>query len=150
VAIVLALAFVLLELWAFGISVFVELFPDHPFLASGILLLVGVGFLLCIVGARMGPRTITGLASRTVLLLVSAIAGVWSFEILYVASVYLAVDPSPEAYFILAGGLVLVAFAAALIKITFGWRAPFWLVFVAAVAAVVVAIMSAGALTFLA
>ena len=126
----------LAELWLFGAVTLLEAFPRRPLLASGILLSVLAVLVLCIRGANMDSRTIVYFASRAVLLIGSTIAGIASLEAMVYGSVAL-VAHSREAYLYLAGGLLLVAVAAAGIKYAFNWRLAYWIIFSAVLAAVI-------------
>jgi len=129
----------LAEVWLFGAVTLLEAFPRRPLLASGILLSIFAILFLCIRGANMDSRTIVYFASRAVLLVGSAIAGIASLEAMVYGSVAL-VAHSREAYLYLAGGLFLVAVAAAGIKCAFNWRLAYWIVFFAVLAAVIFSI----------
>jgi hypothetical protein len=96
----------------------------------------------------MDSHAIVYFASRAVLLIGSAIAGIASVEAVYVGSVALGVDPSREAYSWLAGGLLLVAVAAAGVKYAFNWRLAHWIIFSAVLAAVIISVFGVGAMTF--
>lgn len=96
----------------------------------------------------MESRTIVYFASRAVLLIGSAIAGIASLEAVYVGSLALGVDPSKETYSYLAGGLLLVAVAAAGVKYAFNWRLAYWIVFSAVLAAVIISVFGVGLMTF--
>jgi hypothetical protein len=123
-----------------GAGKLIEEFPERPFLASGILLLICAIFcvflFLCFRGAEMTSRKSVYFLSRAVLLLVSAIAGAASLELLGIGSLGLAFE-RVEAYLWLAGGVSLVAFAAAGIRYAFGWQVSYWIIFFAVLAAVI-------------
>jgi hypothetical protein len=53
-----------------------------------------------------------------------------------------------EAYSCLAGGLLLVAVAAAGVQYAFNWRLAYWIIFSAVLAAVIVSIFGVGVATF--
>jgi hypothetical protein len=141
-------ALVLAEVWLFGAVTLLEAFPQRPVLASGILLSIFAILFLCIRGAKMESRTIVYFASRAVLLIGSAIAGIASLEVILHGSAALAGHTLREAYSYLAGGLLLVAIAAAGVKFSFDWRIAYWIIFSAVLAAVVFSIFGVGLTTF--
>ena len=147
IAVVVAL--LLTEVWLFGAITLLEAFPRRPVLASGILLSIFAILFLCIRGAKMDSRAIVYFASRAVLLIGSAIAGIASVEAIYVGSVALGIDPSREAYLWLAGGLLLVAVAAAGVKYSLNWRLAYWIIFSAVLATVIFSIFGVGVTTFM-
>src|SRR6266545_1490788 len=147
IAVVVAL--VLAELWLLGALTLLEAFPQRPVLASAILLSMFAMLFLCIHAAKMDSRTIVYFASRAVLPIGSAIAGIAALEAIYFAPFALGAHPSREAYFSLIGGLLLVAVAAAGVKYAFNWRLSYWIIFSAALAAVVLSIFGVGVTTFL-
>jgi hypothetical protein len=146
IAVVVAL--VLAEVWLFGAITLLEAFPQRPVLASGILLSIFAILFLCIRGAQIESRTIVYFASRAVLLIGSAIAGIASLEVILYGSAALAGHALREAYSYLAGGLLLVAIAAAGVKFSFDWRIAYWIIFSAVLAAVVFSIFGVGITTF--
>jgi hypothetical protein len=146
IAVVVAL--LLAEVWLFGALTLLEVFPQRPVLASGILLSIFAILFLCIRGAKMDSHTIVYFASRAVLLIGSAIAGIASLEAISYGSLASGVHPSREAYLSLAGGLLLVAVAAAGIKYSFNWRLAYWINFFAVLAAVIFSIVGVGVATF--
>jgi hypothetical protein len=146
IAVVVAL--VLAEAWLFGAITLLEAFPQRPVHASGILLSIFAILFLCIRGAKMDSRTIVYFASRAVLLIGSAIAGIASLEIILYGSAALGGHALREAYSYLAGGLLLVAIAAAGVKFSFNWRIAYWIILSAVLAAVVFSIFGVGLTTF--
>ena len=138
IAVVVAL--LLAEVWLFGAITLLEAFPRRPVLASGILLSIVAILFLCIRGAKMDSHAIVYFASRAVLLIGSAIAGIASVEAIVYGSVALGNHSSREAYSYLAGGLLLVAVAAAGVKYSFNWRLAYWIIFSAVLAAVIFSI----------
>jgi hypothetical protein len=148
--IVVVVALALAEVWLFAAFILLEAFPQRPVLASGFLLAILAVLFLCIRGAKMDSRTIVYFASRAVLLIGSAIAGIVSVEVLYSGLLASGAAPSREAYLKLTGGLLLVAVAAAGVKYAFSWRLSYWIVFSAVLAAVLVEIVRTAATTFLA
>ena len=147
VAVVAAL--LLAELWLLGALTLLETFPRRPVLASGILLSLLAMLALCIRGARTDSRFIVYFASRAVVLIGSVIAGIAAVEVIYVGSVASGVQPSREGLFYLAGGMLLVAVAAAGVKFAFNWRLAYWIVFLATLAAVFGSIFGVGVTTFI-
>jgi hypothetical protein len=145
IAVVVAL--LLAEVWLFGAVTLLEAFPRRPVLASGILLSIFAILFLCIRGAKMESRNIVYFASRAVLLIGSAIAGIASLEAIYYGAAALVAHSSREAYLCLAGGLLLVAVAAAGVKYSFNWRLAYWIIFSAVLAAVIL-IFGVGLRTF--
>ena len=139
---------VLAEVWLFGAITLLEAFPQRPVLASGILLSIFAILFLCIRGAKMDSRTIVYFGSRAVLLIGSAIAGIASLEVILYGSVALGVHALREAYSYLAGGLLLVAIAAAGVKYSFNWRIAYWMILSAVLAAVIFSIFGVGVTTF--
>ena len=138
IAVVVAL--LLAEVWLFGAITLLETFPRRPVLASGILLSIVAILFLCIRGAKMDSHAIVYFASRAVLLIGSAIAGIASVEAIVYGSVALGNHSSREGYSYLAGGLLLVAVAAAGVKYSFNWRLAYWIIFSAVLAAVIFSI----------
>jgi hypothetical protein len=145
--IAVAVALLLAEMWLFGAITLLEAFPQRPVLASGILLSLFAILFLCIRGARRDSPAIAYFASRAVLLIVSAIAGIASLEAIYYGAVALGAH-SREAYLYLAGGLLLVVVAAAGVKYSFNWRLAYWIIFSAVLAAVIFSIFGVGVTTF--
>ena len=146
IAVVVAL--VLAEVWLFVAITLLEAFPQRPVLASGILLSIFAILFLCIRGAKMDSRAIVYFASRAVLLIGSAIAGIASLEIIVYGAAALAGPALREAYAYLGGGLLLVAVAAAGVKYSFSWRLPYWIIFSAVLAVVIFSIFGVGVTTF--
>jgi hypothetical protein len=142
-------ALLLTELWLFAALTLFEAFPQRPVLASTILLAIVAVLFLCIRGARMQSRTVVYFASRAVLLIGSAIAGVASLEAIYVGALASGASPSPESYLSLGGGLLLVAVAAAGVRYVFNWRVAYWIVFLAVLSVVIVSIFGTGLSIFL-
>lgn len=145
IAVVVAL--LLAEVWLFGAITLLEAFPQRPVLASGILLSIFAILFLCIRGAKMDSRTIVYFASRAVLLIGSAIAGIASLEAIVYGSVALGTHSLREALY-LAGGLFLVAVATAGVKYSFNWRLAYWIIFSAVLAAVIFSIFGVGVTNF--
>jgi hypothetical protein len=145
--IAVAVALLLAEMWLFGAITLLEAFPQRPVLASGTLLSLFAILFLCIRGARRDSPAIAYFASRAVLLIVSAIAGIASLEAIYYGAVALGAH-SREAYLYLAGGLLLVVVAAAGVKYSFNWRLAYWIIFSAVLAAVIFSIFGVGVTTF--
>ena len=146
IAVVVAL--LLAEVWLFGAITLLEAFPRRPVLASGILLSIFAILFLCIRGAKMDSRAIVYFASRAVLLIGSAIAGIAALEVIVYGSVALGTHSLREAYLYLAGGLLLVAVAAAGVKYSFNWRLAYWIIFSAVLAAVIFSIFGVGVTAF--
>jgi hypothetical protein len=146
IAVVVAL--LLAEVWLFGAITLLEAFPQRPVLASGILLSLFAILFLCIRGAKMDSRPIAYFASRAVLLIGSAIAGIASLETIVYGSAALGTHSLREACLYLAGGLLLVAVAAAGVRYSFNWRLAYWIIFSAALAAVVFSVFGVGMTTF--
>jgi hypothetical protein len=145
--IVVVVALLLAELWLFGAITLLEAFPRRPVLASGILLSILAVLFLCIRGARMDSGPIVYFASRAVLLIGSAVAGIAAVEAIAYGAVALGAHASSEALY-LAGGLFLVAVAAAGVKYSFNWRLAYWIIFFAVLAAVIFSIFGVGVTTF--
>lgn len=145
--IAVAVALLLAEIWLLGAITLLEAFPQRPIVASCILLSIVVFLLLCIRGTKSEARVLY-FASRAVLLMGSAIAGIAAVEVLNLAAVALGAKPSMESYSYLAGGLLLVAAAAAGVKYSFDWQISYWIIFFAVLAAVVLSITGAGITTF--
>ena len=143
-----AVALLLSEVWLLGAIALLEAFPRRPVVASAILLLIVVFLLLCIRGIKAETRVVH-FASHAVLLMGSAIAGIAAVEVVSLGAVALGVERSMEAYSYLAGGLVLVAAAAAGVKYSFDWQLSYWIIFCAVLAAVILSIVGAGVTTFL-
>ncbi len=141
-----AVALLLAEVWLLGAITLLEAFPRRPVVASGILLAILVFLLLCIRGTRAESRFIY-FATRAVLLIGSAIAGIASVEVITVGAAGLGGAPSKESYAYLAGGLLLVAAAAAGIKHAFDWQLSYWIVLCGLLVAVALSIVGAGAST---
>jgi hypothetical protein len=132
-------SFLLAGIWGFAASSLLKAFPRHPFLSTGILLSVCALLFLCIRGAQMTSFGGIYFLSRAVLLFVSTIAGVVSLELVFVGSSAF-IDASVEDYLWLAGGLFLVALAAAGIKYAFSWRVSYWIMFLTVLSAVIFSI----------
>lgn len=145
--IVVVVALLLAEVWLLGAITLLEAFPRRPVLASGILLSIFAILFLCIRGAKMDSCPIVYFASRAVLLIGSAIAGIASLEAITYGSVALGAHASSEALY-LAGGLLLVAVAAAGVKYSFNWRLAYWIIFLAVLAAVIFSIFGVGVMNF--
>jgi hypothetical protein len=145
IAVVVAL--LLAEVWLLGAITLLEAFPRRPVLAGGILLSIFAILFLCIRGAKMESRTVVYFASRAVLLIGSAIAGIASLEAITYGAVALGAHSSSEALY-LAGGLILVAVAAAGVKYAFNWRLAYWIILVAVLAAVIFSIFGVGLMNF--
>lgn len=145
--IVVVVALLLAEVWLLGAITLLEAFPRRPVLASGILLSIFAILFLGIRGAKMDSRPIVYFASRAGLLIGSAIAGIASLEAITYGSVALGAHASSEALY-LAGGLLLVAVAAAGVKYSFNWRLAYWIIFIAVLAVVVFSIFGVGVMNF--
>lgn len=144
--IAVVVAQLLAEVWLFGVVTLFEAFPRRPVLAGEILLSIFAILFLCIRGAKMDSR-IVYFASRAVLLIGSVIAGIASVEAIVYGAVALGTH-SPRETLYLAGGLFLVAVAAAGIKYAFNWRLAYWIVLLAVLAAVIFSIVRAGVTNF--
>jgi hypothetical protein len=146
IAVVVAL--LLAEVWLFGAVTLLEAFPRRPVLASGILLSILAVLFLCIRGAKMDSPAIVYFASRAVLLIGAAIAGIAALEAITYGPVALGTHALGEGGLYLAGGLFLVAVAAAGVKYSFNWRLAYWIIFFAVLAAVVFSIFGVGVANF--
>ncbi|WKA26671.1 hypothetical protein [Bradyrhizobium roseum] len=146
--IAVAVALLLAEVWLLGVITLLEAFPQRPVVTSGVLLSIAAILLLCIRGTK-AETSVIYFVSRAVLLIGSAIAGIAAVEVVYLGAVGLGSQPSLEAYSYLAGGLILVAAAAAGVKYSFDWRFRHWIVFCIVLAAVVLSIGGASVTTFL-
>ena len=146
--IAVAVALLLAEVWLFGAITLLEAFPQRPVLASGIFLSLFAILFLCIRGARRDSPAIAYFASRAVLLIGSAIAGIASLEAISYGAVALSAHALREACSYLAGGLLLVAVAAAGTQYAFNWRLAYWIIFSAVLAAVIFSVFGVGVTTF--
>jgi hypothetical protein len=144
----IAVALLLAEVWLLGAIALLETFARRPMVASAILLSIVAFLLLCIRGTKAETRVIH-FASCAMLLIGSAIAGIAAVEVVNLGAVALGIGPSMEAYSYLAGGLVLVAAAAAGVRYSFDWQLSYWIVFCAVLAAVILSSVGAGITTFL-
>lgn len=124
----------------------VEAFPSHPFLCGLILLLLGAFLYACFVGSRLEARRTVRLLSRVVLLFSSLSAGLLSVELLTFGAVASGIafsghGNSLQDHLPLVGGLLLVSFCAAGIKHVFDLRTRYWILLVAVLILVGVAIV---------
>lgn len=126
------------KIWVPVAFFLVDTFPANPALAGTILSVICVVFFLCILGVRMRSRPFY-LVSRAVLLFLSVVAAIASMEAISFGLVSVTMTPSREGFLWVSIAIVLVAFAALGIKAALDWRLPYWLLFPAVFATLLIA-----------